>query len=277
MTTNTKTTKRTDNGLFANPSVLFEGPNARTDFDPEKLAILKEQIRQDGVKVPLVVRRRKNDQGGELEIFDGGRRFRCVRELLAEGHEVEWVPVIIRRASEAELMIEAAMTDTGKVKLDFVDQTNLVRMLTGYGLDVATIATRLGVSDTWVRQRQELVGLEPPAQQALRDKEITLGKALKMAKKGMTFSEQVEEIEKVRERRAKGVKKAGSVIPRPGKKACQKMAEQLQQTRQLYTADQVQMIFGWFNGDVTEQELMEHIDAVPFGRPTDEQQPAVMH
>lgn len=251
--------KRTDNGLFARPEVLYQGPNARINFDPEKLARLEKEIEHDGVKQPLIVKRRSNGDGGELQVFDGERRSRCVSNLRENGHEIEWVPVIIRRASEAELMIEAAMTDTGKVKLDFVDQTNLVRMLTGYGLDVKTISERLGVSDTWVRQRLDLIGLEPPAQEALRNKEITLGKALKMAQKGMTFEEQKAEVEKVRERRAKGEKKAGSVIPRPGKKKCREMADEMLSARQLYTGDQVRMIFGWVNGEVTETELRESL------------------
>lgn len=267
--------KRTDNGLFAKPYSLFQGPNARTEFDPDELAILKEQIRQDGVKVPLVVRRRQSDQGGELEIFDGERRFRCVTELLAEGHEVEWVPIVIRRASEAELMIEAAMSDTGKVKLDFVDQTNLVRMLTGYGLDIKTISTRLGVSDTWVRQRLDLIGLEPPAQEALRDGEIKLGKALKMAKKD--FAGQMAELKKVRERRARGDKKAGSVIPRPGKKKCREMADEMLQTQQLYTGDQVRMIFGWVNGEITELELRESLGTQEHPQPASEFSAALVH
>ncbi|KKN38273.1 hypothetical protein LCGC14_0755120 [marine sediment metagenome] len=251
--------KRTDRGMFAKPTALYPGPNnPRTNFDPEKMAKLKKQIRENGgVKQPLLVRRRQNDQAGELEIFDGERRNRCVQELLHEGVDIQWVPVTIRQGSEAELMLEAATTDQGKEKLDFVDQTNLVRILTGYGVDVKTISTRLGVSDSWVRQRLELGGLEPPSQQALRCKEITLGKALKMSK--MTFTEQVAELEKIRNRRANGTKKAGSVIARPGKKACREMADEILQQRQLYTADQVTMMFGWFNGDVTAEELREQI------------------
>jgi ParB/RepB/Spo0J family partition protein len=248
--------KRTDNGLFAKPEVLYQGPNARTNFDREKLNILKGQIRQDGVKQPLVVRRRNNGEGGELEVFDGERRSRCVRELLNEGHKIEWVPIVIRRASEAELMIEAAMTDAGKVKLDFVDQVNLVRMLLGRGLDVPTISARLELSDTWVRQRVDLIGLEPPAQKALRNGEIKLGRALRMAKKD--YKGQVAELKKIRERRAAGDKKAGSVIPRPGKKACHEMATYFAEQNRTYTAEQVVMVFGWVNGDITTEELRQY-------------------
>jgi len=253
--------KRTDRGTFARPEVLYQGSNPRTDFDPQELAILKEQIRQDGVLQPLMVRRRSDGKGGELEIFDGERRFRCVDALFDEGVEVGWVPVVIERGSEAEMMIKAAMTDSGKVKLDFVDQVNLVRMLTGYGMEIDTIAERLGMSPSWVRQRQELVGMEPPTQKALRNKEITLGKALKMS--GKTFAEQREELAKVRERKAAGIKKAGSVAPRPGKKACREMAITILQRSQLYTAEQVCAVLRWVGGEVTDTELSAVLGGVP--------------
>jgi len=262
--------KRTDRGTFAKPEVLYQGANARTSFDEEELCTLKEQIRQDGVLQPLVVRRRSNGEGGELEVFDGERRSRCVAALRAEGVEVEWVPVVIERGSEAEMMIKAAMTDTGKTKLDFVDQVNLVRMLTGYGMEINTISTRLGMSESWVRQRQELVGMEPPTQKALRTKEITLGKALKLA--GKTFAEQKDELKRVRERKANGVKRAGSVAPpRPGKKVCREMAVTIQQRSQLYTAEQVCAVLRWASGEVTEDELCAALGSVPARNPATEQ------
>ena len=262
--------KRTDRGTFARPEVLFQGPNnPRTNFDPEELAILREQIRQDGVLQPLMVRRRSDNKGGELEIFDGERRFRCVTALIDEGAELEWVPVVIERGSEAELMIKAAMTDTGKVKLDFVDQVNLVRMLTGYEMEVDTIAERLGMSNTWVRTRQDLVGMEPPTQKALRNKEITLGKAVKLASK--TFAEQKAELKKVRERKAAGAKKAGSVIPRPGKKVCREMATTIEQRSQLYTAEQVCAVLRWASGEVSEEELISALGSVPTSKKQAEQ------
>lgn len=255
--------RRVDNGFLARPEVLFEGPNARTNFDPEKLAVLEVEIKNSGVLKPLTVRRRKNGRGGELEIFDGGRRIRCVRALAAKGHKIEWIPIVIRRGSEAELMLEAAMTDISKEKLDYVDQTNLVRILTGYGLDVITIATRTGMSDTWVRQRLSLIGLNPPGQAALRAKEIKLGKALQMAE--LSFEGQQAELETVRNEKAAGAKKAGSVVACPGKKACRKMADQILKNQMLYSAQQVVLVLGWVTGDITAEELMEQLDGGCLG------------
>ncbi len=255
--------KRTDNGLFARPEVMFEGPNARTNFDPDKMAVLEADIAANGPKMPLVVRRQQNGQGGELQIFDGGRRIRCIRSLVAAGRAIEWVPIVIRRASEAELMLEAASTDVSKEKLDYVDQTNLVRILTGYGLDVQTIATRTGMSDPWVRQRLSLVGLNPPGQAALRSKEITLGKALQMS--GLSFEGQQAELETVRNRKAGGAKKAGSVVARPGKKACREMADRILKNQMLYSAAQVVLVLGWVTGDLTAEELLEELDGGCLG------------
>lgn len=263
--------KRTDRGTLAKPYALYQGPNARTNFDPEELATLKEQIRQDGVKQPLIVKRVDNGKGGHLKIFDGDRRNRCVQELIAEGHDIEWVPVIVRQGSDAELMVEAAMTAVGKAGLDFIDETNLVRMLLGYGMSVADIATRLGKSTPWAYQRQSLIGLEPFAQTALRDKEVTLTKALKMAK--LDSDQQREELDKVRERRANGAKKAGSVTAKPGKKRIREMAADMLREDRYYSAGQVEALLKWVMGETDEdhaRKALKPLSKKTAERPADQ-------
>ena len=253
--------KRTDRGTMARPEVLFLGPNARTHIDPDELSTLEIQIREEGVLEQLLVRRLKGDDGGELQVWDGQRRLLCIRKIREEGHPIEWVPVKISRASEAELMLMAAMTQAGKIKLDPVDEARQVKMLLGYGMEVSAISERLGLSEGWVRQRDVLSGLSPVSQVALRAQEITLGKALQLADK--THDQQVAEIARVRERRERGEKGAGSVARPPGKRLIGALRDdiqkaisgQLELSQRPYTGEDLVAVLDWAAGVGAEDDI----------------------
>jgi ParB family chromosome partitioning protein len=251
-------TKRTDKSVMANPEALYQGPNPRTVFDPEKLATLKEQIRQDGVTQQILVRRGDNGEGGKLEVFDGERRLRCVRELIAEGVDIPWVPVLIRRGSNAEMMLVAANTTMGKDKLDPVDEANMVRMLLGCGLKQADIAKRLGVGASWVSRREKLIEATPRVQDALRAGEVTIGLAEELSQKD--DAKQDAAIDKIKAKSAKGAKRAGSVAPkRPGKKAISKLREEFASSMDgtEFAGEIILCLFDWLAGNVDEDKVRE--------------------
>src|SRR5260370_5141236 len=57
--------------------------NPRHLFDPDQLLELKKNIGEHGVLVPITVYQAKGQ--AKFSILDGERRYRCVRELIAEG------------------------------------------------------------------------------------------------------------------------------------------------------------------------------------------------
>ena len=262
--------KRTDRGMYARPEVLFEGPNARTVFDPEALETLRKQIQQEGVLEPLLVRRRENDEGGKLEVWDGGRRLRCVWALLDAGNPIEWVPVRISRGSNAELLLQAAATQVGKAPLDYLDEAGLIRMLRGYGLTEDEIAIRLGKSKTWVTQRVRLTELTPAAKAALRDGEITLGRALELVPED--DQEQERAVEATRERVAAGEKRAGGKQrKRPGKRAVRRLRDEVDgigQTRSTWDLEAILTVLDWVAGDCDDTDDVREALGLPTKDPT---------
>ena len=58
--------------------------NPRLLFDPSELQELKKNIAQHGVLVPITVYQAKGQE--KFSILDGERRFRCVVNLIEEGH-----------------------------------------------------------------------------------------------------------------------------------------------------------------------------------------------
>ena len=77
-----------------------EGHNVRTEasYDDEDFQDLKANIKENGVLSPISVYRDTID-GQKVFVVrgDGNRRTRAVKELLAEGHEIARVPVLISR------------------------------------------------------------------------------------------------------------------------------------------------------------------------------------
>jgi len=259
--------KRTDRGWFADATVLFQGDNARTVFDPVRLSILKGMIKRDGVKQALLVRRVKDDERGHLEIFDGERRMRCVRELIKEGHYIAdangifWVPVDIQKKSKAELLILAAQTAEGKEKLDPLDESGMIAMLLSAGLKKKEIAEGLGHNNTtWVTNREKLQLLTPKAKKALRKGTITLTLAQDMS--GWSEKKQDAKVTKAKAGKKAGQKRAGSAAPkRPGKKLIKKVAAIMEETSEetSYSRDEVLILLDWINGELDEETMREHL------------------
>lgn len=269
--------KRADRGTFADPSVCYMGPNARTVIDREKLDRLKAQIKGQGVLEPLIVRRRPTTiplDGGKisyLQVWDGQRRLLAVRELINEGESIEWIPVSIQTKSDAEMMVLAAQTVTGKEPLDPIDEANMVAMLINYGLETTEIGDRLGMSAPWVNRRRGLQTLEPPGRDALRADKITIGRAEELAK--LTAEEQAEELAKLLEGtpsssssskgKGKGSRPQGVQHKRPGKRAIRKMLPQLSARfdaqPDIWGPSSVETILNWVAGDISEDELRESL------------------
>lgn len=247
--------KRTDRGWFAKPSVCYAGPNARTVFDREGLDVLKAQVKGVGVQQPLLARRRSNDEGGELQVWDGARRLLVANELIAEGQPIEWVPVSIQRKSDADMMIAAAMTHAGKEPLDPVDEANMIGMLVGYGLKATEISDRLGKSVPWVNRRRQLLLLEPPARDALREGKLTLGRAEQLSK--LEGDDQ-----KARLPKGSQEKPQGTPHRRPGKRAAKVLLDRIgdrswiPSTKLRSSADLVRRMIQWSLGEVSTDDLL---------------------
>lgn len=251
--------KRTDKGWLAKPSACYLGPNARTVIDPEKLERLQAQITGVGVKEPLLVRRTPGATDElHLQIWGGQRRFTAVNNLLAKGEPIEWIPVRIEQGSDADMMIAAAQTVTGKEPLDPVDEAGMVTMLLGYGLEADEIAKRLGMSVAWVNRRRKLQRLEPKARAVLREGRITIGRAEELA--DMAGPIQLAKLP------ADGpgsclAKPQGKLNKRPGKKQIRTLTTRLKVSMgdNAEIWDRFNAVLRWVCGDLTSEELQQQL------------------
>ena len=133
--------------LKINPAIIEvdETYNVRV-FNPVadiEDASLLSQIREQGVKDPLVVR-----QDGEVVyVVQGHRRLAAVKMLMAEGMEIVSVPCLPedKKASEADRDLDLLTSNSGK-PLTWVEQAAVVKRLVAHGWDHARIARNAGFS-----------------------------------------------------------------------------------------------------------------------------------
>ncbi|WP_439539009.1 ParB/RepB/Spo0J family partition protein [Sphingomonas sp.] len=129
----------------------------------ESLSGLEASILRVGLILPLAVHPLKGSK--KFGVFDGGRRFRAIRNLITRGDlPADWpIDASVRDiASEAELLeISSA---AGLLHIDLLPWEVMegLRRATRRGASVEEIAEVTGQSVTWVRQHLRLADLAEP-------------------------------------------------------------------------------------------------------------------
>jgi len=142
----------------------------RTHFEPEKLRELAESIREHGVIQPLIVSR---DESGGYRLIAGERRLQASR--LAG---LQTVPVIVREATDSELLELALIENIQRADLNPIEEAHAYRRLIDeYGLTQEDAARRVGKNRATVANALRLLGLEHEIRRSLIEGEISEGHA----------------------------------------------------------------------------------------------------
>ncbi|HEY5475303.1 MAG TPA: ParB/RepB/Spo0J family partition protein [Tepidiformaceae bacterium] len=142
----------------------------RTHFEPEKLRELAESIRVHGIIQPLVVTRAGS---GTYQLIAGERRLQAAR--LAGLHTV---PVVVREATDAQLLEVALIENIQRADLNAIEEANAYRRLTEeHGLTQEDAARRVGKSRSAVANALRLLSLENEIRRSLVAGEISEGHA----------------------------------------------------------------------------------------------------
>ncbi|MEO6397831.1 MAG: ParB/RepB/Spo0J family partition protein [Tepidiformaceae bacterium] len=142
----------------------------RTHFEPEKLRELADSIREHGVIQPLIVTR---DADGGYRLIAGERRLQAAR---LSG--LETVPVVIREATDAQMLELALIENIQRADLNAVEEAMAYRrLIEEYGLTQEEAAKKVGKSRTAVANSMRLLQLEGEIRRSLVSGEITEGHA----------------------------------------------------------------------------------------------------
>lgn len=139
----------------------------RKEFREEVLANLAESVREHGILQPLVARR----QGERLELIAGERRLEAAKRA-----GLQHVPVILREATNQEMLELALVENLQREDINSVEEAEAYRRLTSeFGLTQEQVAERVGKSRPAVANSLRLLSLPHPVLESLRRGEINAG------------------------------------------------------------------------------------------------------
>ena len=103
---------------------------ARRYFDPDKLTLLIQSVRQHGILEPVIVRRLDD---GQYELVAGERRIKAAREAgLVE------VPIVLHELDDQQALQVALMENLQRQDLNPVEETEAVLDLLALSLEIDT-------------------------------------------------------------------------------------------------------------------------------------------
>ena len=143
----------------------------RTNFASDELDELAISIREHGVIQPLIVT--QGEAAGQYTLIAGERRL-----LAAQLIKLEEVPVIIRGASDQELVELALVENVQRADLGPLEAAEAYRQLTeDFNLSHEEIAARVGKNRVTITNTLRLLKLPDDVKESLADGNITEGHA----------------------------------------------------------------------------------------------------
>ncbi len=106
----------------------------RRYFDPDKLELLVQSVKQHGILEPLLVRPMPKNQ---YELVAGERRYRAAVAL-----NLEFVPVVIKQLSDSEALQLALIENLQREDLNPVEETEGILQLLSLHLDSTELESR---------------------------------------------------------------------------------------------------------------------------------------
>ncbi|MBN1303824.1 MAG: ParB/RepB/Spo0J family partition protein [Anaerolineales bacterium] len=167
-----KSTAGTGNATQVSLVAVSRNPRQpRVHFDSQKLKELTESIREHGVIQPLIVSPNKD---GTYTLIAGERRLEASRKA-----GLETVPVVIRQASDREMLELALIENVQRDDLNPLEEADAYQQLVeDFNLSHDEIAKRVGKSRSAITNTLRLLNLKAPqSRQALVDGQISEGHA----------------------------------------------------------------------------------------------------
>ena len=143
----------------------------RERFDPDELEEMAVSIREHGVIQPLIVT--QTETTGQYTLIAGERRL-----MAAQMVELREVPVLIRGASDQQLIELALVENVQRADLGPLEAAEAYRQLTeDFKLSHEEIATRVGKSRVTVTNTLRLLNLPDDVKESLVEGKISEGHA----------------------------------------------------------------------------------------------------
>lgn len=179
---------------------IFPSPmNPRKTFDAEALKELSDNIAQQGLLQPIIVRPKFVDfvEEGEIvtsesyEIVCGERRYKAVLMAMSAGQiKGNTIPAIVREMNDSEAL-DAMLTENLQRKdVDPIEEATAFSKLTELGQSVKDLAIRFGKSERFIQDRIKLAALIPEIQKMVTEGNVPMSGAIQLAKLNEEYQKQ---------------------------------------------------------------------------------------
>ncbi len=139
----------------------------RQYFDEDKLAELKNSIKENGIIQPLIVAKSKND--GKYDLIAGERRYRAVREL-----NFKKVPAIIKDITGVSALEIALIENIQRQDLNVIEEANCyLRLIEEYKLTHEELSAKVGKDRATITNMLRLLSLPEEVKKELIYGKIT--------------------------------------------------------------------------------------------------------
>lgn len=152
--------------------------NPRRTFNEHQLQDLAESVREKGVLMPLLVRPVQDSSLAYWEIIAGARRFRAAKLAGLKEVPVRVVELDDKQALEVQVIENLQRADVHPVE----EAAAFKELLEEHGYGIEDLATRLGKSERYVRQRLIFNQLAPEVGQAFEEGIVSIGHARLLGK-----------------------------------------------------------------------------------------------
>lgn len=169
---------------------LMEKPGWSPRYDYGNMKALKASILYSGVQVPLVVQRTTK---GELHITDGHRRYRAVLSLADKGKDI-LIPIILTDKNDTDTSLMIKFIATASCPLQPYEEAVAFSRLAEWGMDVAGISSALGLTNSYVTDRMNLVMAVPSVVDQLKKGELPLATVQRIVKMSDGDNEKQDEL-----------------------------------------------------------------------------------
>lgn len=131
------------------PDRIWSSPfQPRKEFPEEEMETLRESVRAQGIRIPLLGRPKPKGKDGEVELVAGERRWRCAKVLKLAG-----VPMIVQPLTDDEVLRIQRVENAGRENLKALEAAEDYLLLQGQGKTVDEIMTLHGVKRSHVFTR----------------------------------------------------------------------------------------------------------------------------
>lgn len=126
----------------------------RIIFDDEKISLLAESIKQNGIIQPITLRKLKN---GGYELISGERRLRAVKML-----GMKKIPAVIIDITERNSAVLALVENIQRQNLSYFEEAiAIAKLIDFYGMTQEDAAIKLGRKQSTISNKLRLLRLSP--------------------------------------------------------------------------------------------------------------------